>query len=65
MKFLQFLKQESSRPLNKIVLVAGLSGISNAVLLAIVNSATSEASYDKLNFRFMALFLITFTIYVI
>ncbi len=65
MHFLRFLKKESTKPLHKILIIAIISGISNAVLLAIINGAAKGASYDNLNFRYMLMFAITMCLYVV
>ena len=65
MDFIRFLRKESDKPLYMIPIMAGLAGISNAVLLAIINASAKSASYDNLNFRNMLLFSITMILYII
>lgn len=65
MNFLQFIKKETTRPLHRIITMAALSGISNAVLLAVINAATQVASYDKLNFRYFLLFFVTIILFIV
>lgn len=64
MNFLRFLRRESTRSLSKILILAGISGVSNAVLLAIINSSLKSASYKNLNFRYLLMFSITMTLYI-
>lgn len=66
MNFIQFLRKESPSPklLQKIPVMAAISGISNAVLLAIINSSARSASYDNLNFRNLLMFSITIILFI-
>jgi putative ATP-binding cassette transporter len=63
MKLLELLRRESSASLGTLVFVAGLAGISNALVLAIINSAAAEASTDKSSFRSLVLFILIMGIY--
>jgi cyclic peptide transporter len=65
MNFLKFLKNETSKPLHKIILMAAVSGISNAALLAVINSATKNVSEEKLNFRYLLMFLISMALFIV
>jgi putative pyoverdin transport system ATP-binding/permease protein len=77
MNFLRFLKRETQRPLHNILTMAGLSGITNAVLLAIINAVAGGAgggggsgssgggSQQPLNFRSFLMFAIALTLFVI
>jgi len=63
MKLLELLRRESSASLGTLVFVAGLAGISNALVLAVINSAAAEASTDKSSFRSLVLFILILAIY--
>jgi len=64
--FIQFLRTESPDPklVKKIPIIAAISGLSNAVLLAIINASAKSASYDNLNFRNMLMFSITIILFI-
>lgn len=66
MNFIQFLRTESPDPklVKKIPIIAAISGLSNAVLLAIINASAKSASYDNLNFRNMLMFSITIILFI-
>ncbi len=42
-----------------------VSGAANAVILAVINAASLTASYEELNARFLAMFLVAMALYVI
>jgi len=65
MNFLRFLQKECTRPLYKIVVMASISGIANAILLAIINDAAKVASHEELNLRYLLMFSVTITLYVV
>lgn len=66
MNFIQFIRAETPDPklIKKIPIIAAISGISNAVLLAIINASAKSASYDNLNFRNMLMFSITIILFI-
>ena len=45
--------------------IAGISGLSNAMLLAVINRAAYSASPDGMNIRMFVLFLIAIAIYIV
>lgn len=80
MNFLRFLKNESLKPLHKVLVMAGISGISNAILLAIINAAagggggtggaveavgTVGNSQGQLNFRYLLMFAVSLTLFIV
>ncbi|HLP44814.1 MAG TPA: cyclic peptide export ABC transporter [Candidatus Kapabacteria bacterium] len=65
MNFLRFLLRESTTPLYKILIMSGLAGIANAVLLAIINNAVKKSSFNHLNFQNLLMFSCTITIYIV
>jgi putative ATP-binding cassette transporter len=65
MNFLRFLKNESTGSLHKIIIMACLAGISNAVLLAVINTAARGASYDNLNFQYLLMFANAITLFIV
>jgi putative ATP-binding cassette transporter len=60
-----FLKARSEVPLPRVMLIASISGLSNAMLIAVINSAAHEVSGEALNTRKFFLFLIAMIIYVL
>jgi putative ATP-binding cassette transporter len=64
MKLLELIRRESTVSFGALIFVAGLAGISNALVLAIINSAAEQASTDKTSTRNLVLFMIVMGIYV-
>ncbi len=63
---ISFLKREGNLSFWKnIIFMTGLSGLSNAGLLAVVNSASNSAKKDGVNFRFFAIYVVLFLIFFI
>lgn len=62
---LTLVRKESTSSLRNILVAASLSGLSSAITLAIINKASQTASYDNLNFRYLVMFLLTVSLYVI
>ncbi|MDP3718273.1 MAG: cyclic peptide export ABC transporter [Acidobacteriota bacterium] len=60
-----FLQARSEVPLHRVMAVASLSGLANATLIAVINSAAHEVAADGLNTQKFFLFLIAITIYVL
>ncbi len=65
MTLFELIKQETAGSRRDIFLVAGLSGISNAGLLAIINSAVQGTSSYMQSFRSLLMFAIAFVLYAI
>lgn len=61
----EFLKSRSEVPLPRIVGVAAISGLSNALLIAVINSAAHQVSDEGLNFQKFLLFLVAIVLYVV
>ena len=65
MKYLwELLKQESIGSRKEIVIAAGVSGLANAAIVAIIGTASQTAGYQQLNLRYFTLFLIALTLYI-
>ena len=60
-----FLQHRSEVPLPRVMLTASISGLSNAMLIAVINSAAHEVAVEGLNTRLFFLFLIAIIIYVL
>jgi putative pyoverdin transport system ATP-binding/permease protein len=56
MKFLQFLKKESDKPLLKLFILTVVSGLSSAGVLAIINLAAKNVSVDSINMSYILMF---------
>jgi len=63
MKLFELFRRESTTSVGTLVFVAGLAGISNALVLAIINAAAEQASEDKASTRSLFLFALTLGIY--
>jgi len=64
MKFFQFLKRESEKPLLKLFLLTALSGLASAGVLAIINLAAKNVSKDSFNISYILMFASTVGIFV-
>ena len=64
MKFFQFLKKESEKPLLKLFLLTGLSGLASAGVLAIINLAAKNVSKDSFNISYILMFASAVGIFV-
>jgi putative pyoverdin transport system ATP-binding/permease protein len=60
-----FLKTRSEVALHRVMVIAGISGLSNAMLIAVINSAAHEVSVEGLNIRRFLLFLTAIIIYIL
>ncbi|MGO1121109.1 cyclic peptide export ABC transporter [Rhodovibrionaceae bacterium A322] len=66
MVLLRYFQQYSSIPLRKILLYAGIAGLSNALILGVVNTAAAHVSDGNgSNFWYLAMFLVVLAIYTI
>ncbi|MCP4158271.1 MAG: cyclic peptide export ABC transporter, partial [bacterium] len=65
MQLLNFLQNETDKPLHKIVIMAAASGVANAALLAIINSVAKNVSSDGTDFQNLLLFAVTLTIFIV
>lgn len=63
MKLLELFRRESKASIWALVAVAGLAGISNALVLAIINSAAEQAAEDKTSTRDLVMFILTIVIF--
>ena len=63
MKFLSFVRQESTAPLRRILIMAAIAGLSNALILAIINAAAEHSSGDGAPFRLLAMFIVCLVLY--
>ncbi len=65
MKYLwELLKRESIGSRREIVIAAGVSGLANAAIVAIIGVASRSAGYQQINLRYLTLFIIAMTLYV-
>src|SRR5438034_6944669 len=65
MQILELLRKESTSLRRDILLAASLSGLSSAAILAIINDAARTASYNSLNLRYLAMFVIAVSLYIV
>ncbi len=65
MKLWQFFSTHATTSVPAIIVVAGLSGLSNAALLTVINSAAHSVSEGVSDFRLVILFGIVITLYIL
>jgi putative ATP-binding cassette transporter len=61
----ELVRDEARPDRTGIVSMAVLSGLCNAGLLAIINAGAQSASFEKLNARYLGLFAITISLYIL
>jgi len=64
MVLIDFIKRESSISIRKLLIFSGVSGLANALLLAIINTAAENSSINESNGMFLILFVITFSLFL-
>jgi len=65
MNLIKLYKNETKNPGISIFAMAMISGVAQGTLLGIITTAASTVSYDKLNFRYFLLFIITFAVVIV
>jgi len=65
MELINFLRKESGKSLQPIVILAIISGIANAMLLAIVNLATSNNIPQESTTKLFLLYLVSISLFII
>jgi putative ATP-binding cassette transporter len=65
MKLFELFRREAQASVGSLLFVAGLAGISNALVLAIINAAAEQASKEKSSSRMLLMFLIVISIYAV
>ncbi len=63
-KFLNFINQESKISIKKIISMSVISGIANALLLAIINHAAENVFNDTITSRLFILYILAFLLYM-
>ncbi|CAK0767352.1 Cyclic peptide export ABC transporter [Gammaproteobacteria bacterium] len=63
-KLINFYLNESNAPKGKIWFMASISGISNAILLAIINFAATQISNKALEERFFVMYLVGLLLFI-
>lgn len=61
---IDFFKAGSSVPTSRLALMAGVAGISNALILSILNAGASNAAHNRALGSLMMMFLVTGVVYV-
>ena len=59
------IKQEIAGSRPHLILAAGLSGLANAGLLVLINTAIHDTSTDRQDFHYLLIFAVAFIIYAI
>ncbi len=65
MHLLKFIGNETSVSLRSITALTLISGIAQGIILAIINAAASTASFPDLNFRYLVMFGLAITIFIL
>ncbi|MGE5497187.1 MAG: ATP-binding cassette domain-containing protein, partial [Syntrophothermus sp.] len=64
MKFYEFLRKESDKPLAKLLFLTALSGLSSAGVLAIINLAAKNVTGSSINMSYLLMFAATVGIFI-
>lgn len=64
MRILEFIEKESQDSYHQLALMAVISGISNGLLLAIVNHAAQVVALDQGLTQYFILYMVTFTLFL-
>lgn len=64
MKLLELFRKESTASPYRLAFAAAIAGMSNAAVLAIINTAAEHPSRNEPNFQYAALFAITICVYI-
>lgn len=64
-KLLDLIQKETGALNRTLVIVAGLSGIANAGILAIINAASLAVENESENFRYLMMFAVAITLYTV
>src|SRR5262249_43532672 len=65
MTLIELFKQETAGFRTTVLFVAGLSGVANAGLLAIINNAAQSSSADKQSFRSLLMYAVVLALYAV
>lgn len=65
MKLWRFLSSHSDVSLPRVIVVAGLSGLANALLLVVINSAAHRVSTGVVDVRLFIMFALAITVYIL
>jgi putative ATP-binding cassette transporter len=65
MRLLALFRRESDVSLARLMVIGGLAGVSNALVLAVINAAAQRASTQQHSTRMLVLFVLVMAIYVI
>ena len=64
MRLLKFIEQESAESYHQLALMAVISGISNGILLAIVNHAAQAVALEENLTQYFVLYMVTFALFL-
>jgi putative ATP-binding cassette transporter len=65
MKLLELLRRESTASLRALLILAGIAGISNALVLAVINASATQASTGHRSTKNVVLFVIIMATYAV
>jgi putative pyoverdin transport system ATP-binding/permease protein len=63
MKLLELLRRESDLSLRKLILIAGIAGLSNALVLAAINAGAAQAARHRQSMFMIVAFLVIVAVY--
>jgi putative ATP-binding cassette transporter len=61
----ELLSKESAGSRRLIIGAIAISGIANAIMVAVINAAAKTAAYDEMNFRYMVMFVAAIGLYIV
>jgi putative ATP-binding cassette transporter len=65
MKLIEFLKKESETPPYKLIFMAVIAGLSNAMVLAVINNAAEQIAKRAQNTQLLVMFAVSMALYII
>ena len=65
MKLVQMIREESTVSIPRLMAVACIAGVANAMILAVINAAAQKASNQAVSFWYLAMFGVVLAIYVV
>ncbi len=65
MALITLLNKEAAGSRRDMIIAIVVSGVANAVILAVINAAAETAAFERLNFRYLVMFAIAMALYVV
>ncbi|MCB9230912.1 MAG: cyclic peptide export ABC transporter [Bacteroidia bacterium] len=61
--FFKLLRQESGNSVRKLMIYGVISGVANAILLAIINAAADSVGFEQVNLRYLGMFIVSMALF--